>query len=101
MLEATAIATLLPKQEVIQVSKNETVAAALELMAKNNIVSVPVRDESAGRFVGMFDTLDLVALSLSVATDKDPVAHFFNTPVGKVISTLQSFSNARINLYRL
>lgn len=68
-------------------SKNDTVAAALEIMAKNNIVSVPVRDDSAGRFIGMFDTLDLVALSLSVASDKDPQQQFFSTPVGKVIST--------------
>lgn len=87
MLEATTISTLMPKREVIQVSKNDTVATALELMAKNNIVSVPVRDEVSGRFAGMFDTLDLVALSISVASDKDPAAQFFATPIGKVIST--------------
>jgi len=96
LLEATTIATLLPKQEVIQVSKNDTVATALELMAKNHIVSVPVRDEQAGRFVGMFDTLDVVALSLSVASDKDPASNFLSTQVGKVISALL-FMDARIS----
>ena len=96
LLEATTIATLLPKQEVIQVSKNDTVATALELMAKNHIVSVPVRDEQAGRFVGMFDTLDVVALSLSVASDKDPASNFLSTQVGKVISALL-FMYARIS----
>ncbi len=44
-MESTTITTLLPKKEVVQAAKGDSVAVVLELMAKHNILSVPVRDE--------------------------------------------------------
>jgi CBS domain-containing protein len=95
LLEGTILKDIAPKRQVILAEKEQRVEEVLKIMASKQLIAIPVHDKASKKFVGMFDVLDLVALSLSVLDKKgDPMSEFHNMPIGKVInfSTVDVFA---------
>jgi len=93
-LVASPLSVLLKhKKELVSVKETESLQHVMELLQKENILSVPVLDND-NRFIGFLDVLDIAGFvlatwrKLSVHLDERhfPTNQFFHTPIGDVVN---------------
>lgn len=90
LLQSTHIRELLPAREIVSAKGSATVAEALELLTKHNVLSMPVWDSTKQQYGGMVDMEDIVSLFLSTLNSESSpqVAEwkFAHVPIGSVIN---------------
>lgn len=84
-MEETTIQSLIPEKPTLHWTKTtSSVAEALDLMSEHQILSLPVFDESKGRFIGIFDVHDALSFFLGLRTNPNASAEFAKTTVASV-----------------
>lgn len=59
----------LPRVEIIHVDSETTAVEALKVLTKHNILSAPILDAKAKKFIGLVDMLDLVTFVVDIYKD--------------------------------
>jgi len=71
----------LPRVEIVRVNSDTSAVDAIKILTKHNILSAPIYDAQANKYIGLVDMLDLVTFVVDIYKDlesKGDVTDFFS-----------------------